>query len=178
MKKIKIQTSKVFIIILAILLFVLLGMKFYNFILQKTITNDRSIIAEQNTALKQYEQMPEIKKWDFIDNFSSNFNEMPRSEHIIQVLKIFESLKDVDDSSNEAITLSDFKVTLNEIELKWTVSSLKVLYYNSPNWNFKSLIDRFTSLDFIQEMNIKQYEKNWLWFFEFTLSANVINNGK
>lgn len=178
MNKNKIQVSKVLILILITLLLITFGIKFYNFIVQKTITNDKSIIAEQNIILRQYEQIPEIKKWSFVTDFSENFNEIPRSEHIIQVLKIFESLKDVDDSSNEAIALSDFKVTLNEIELKWTVSNLRVLYYNSPNWKFKSLIDRFTSLNFIQEMNIKQYEKNWLGYFEFTLSANVINNGK
>lgn len=178
MKRPKISSSKFLLGVLIIWLFILIGIKSYNFVINKMIERNKVIITEQNNALEQYKQNSEIKKRLFIENFSHNFNEVSRSKHILQVLEIFESLKDVDDSENETVILSDFKVSLSEVELKWTVSDLKILYYNSPNGKFKALIDRFTSLSFIEEMSIKRYEKNWLGYFEFSLSANVVNNEK
>jgi hypothetical protein len=106
---------------------------------------------------------------------------MPRSEHIPKIISILEDLKSVDQSwtwENDSIVLSDFKVNLNEISLKWRVSNLKLLYYNSPWWKFKALIDRFQDLDFIEDMKIKTYDKIWEKYFEFVLNGKIKNNGK
>ena len=65
---------------------------------------------------------------------------------------------------------------MEELSLKWTVSSLKDLYYTNASWKIKALLDRFESLDFIEKMTIKEYEKVDDWF-EFVLHANVIENG-
>jgi hypothetical protein len=85
-------------------------------------------------------------------------------------------LKNLDSSSSDTIVLSDFKVSLEEISLKWTVSSLRALYYNSPTGKFKALLDRFEELDFIRNMTIKSYEKVWDKYFEFVLNAKVVND--
>jgi hypothetical protein len=53
---------------------------------------------------------------------------------------------------------------------------LRALYYNSPTGKFKSLLDRFESLDFIEDMVIKSYEKVGEKYFEFVLDAKVVNN--
>jgi hypothetical protein len=85
-------------------------------------------------------------------------------------------LKNLDSNSSDTIILSDFQVSLDAISLKWTVSSLRALYYNSPTGKFKSLLDRFEDLDFIEDMTIKSYEKVWEKYFEFILNAKVVNN--
>ena len=72
------------------------------------------------------------------------------------------------------ITLSDFSVSLEEISLRWIITSLKTLYYNSDA--FKALLDRFQELDFIKDMRIKTYEKVGSTNFEFILNANVVWN--
>jgi hypothetical protein len=36
---------------------------------------------------------------------------------------------------------------------------LKALYYSSPTGKFKALLEKFEDLDFIEGMNIKNYEK-------------------
>jgi hypothetical protein len=37
-------------------------------------------------------------------------------------------------------------------------------------------LEKFEDLDFIEGMNIKNYEKVWDRYFEFVLNANVVNN--
>jgi hypothetical protein len=57
------------------------------------------------------------------------------------------------------------------------VTNLRLLYEwaNSKTW----LIARFEELDFLDNISIKTYEKSdWELWYNFTLTANVINNGK
>jgi hypothetical protein len=66
---------------------------------------------------------------------------------------------------------------LDSIKLNGYVTNLRVLY----QWaNSKTgLIARFEALDFLENISIKTYEKSdWELWYNFTLTANVINNGK
>ncbi len=74
--------------------------------------------------------------------------------------------------------MSDFEVSLDKIKLNGKVSTLKALYYNAPNGNFKSLFDRFQALDFIKDLEIKNYDKVDKKYFDFVLHANVMLNDK
>jgi hypothetical protein len=66
---------------------------------------------------------------------------------------------------------------LEEIRLDGYVTNLRILYQwaNSKKW----LIEQFEELDFLNNISIKTYEKSeWELWYNFTLTANVINNGK
>jgi hypothetical protein len=83
----------------------------------------------------------------------------------------------VDKSDTFNIEFSDFEISLDNISLHWYVTNLRLLYQwiNSQN----GLISKFEALDFLDNISIKTYEKasDNLWY-EFVLTANVINNGK
>jgi hypothetical protein len=67
---------------------------------------------------------------------------------------------------------------LESIRLNWYVTNLRILYQWSSNWKLW-LIQRFEELDFLDNIAIKTYEKSDDDFgYNFTLTANVINNGK
>ena len=104
---------------------------------------------------------------------------MYRYERIEKISEILEDLRNMNNDEEgwetSSLILSDFYVSLEEISLRWIVSSLKELYYTSASWKIKSVLDRFESLDFIDKMVIKEYSNVGDWF-EFTLFANVINN--
>lgn len=147
---------------------------------QKTL-NNQMILNKQNIELAKYKQSTWYNKIYLIRELEKSSQTMPRSEHIPKIISILEDLKSVDQSwtgENDSIILSDFRVNLNEISLKWRVSNLKLLYFNSPSWKFKALIDRFQDLDFIEDMKIKTYDKIWERYFEFVLNAKIKNNGK
>jgi hypothetical protein len=66
---------------------------------------------------------------------------------------------------------------LENISLDGYVTNLRLLY-QWANWN-PWLISRFEELDFLDNISIKTYEKSeWELWYQFTLTANVINNGK
>lgn len=151
------------------------------YITNQKIKNNQEILVKQNNDLEKYKQSTGYNKLYLIRELEKSAQSMPRSEHIPKIIWILEDLKSIDPTwtgENDSIVLSDFKVTLNEISLKWRVSSLKLLYYNSSTWKFKALIDRFQDLDFIEDMKIKTYDKVWEKYFEFVLNAKIKNNGK
>lgn len=152
-----------------------------NYIVNQKIKNNQETLNKQNIDLEKYKQSTWYNKLYLIRELEKSSQSMPRSEHIPKIISILEDLKSVDPSwtwENDSIILSDFKVNLNEISLKWRVSNLKLLYYNSPWWKFKALIDRFQDLDFIEDMKIKTYDKIWEKYFEFVLNGKIKNNGK
>ena len=85
------------------------------------------------------------------------------------------SSKSAYDTAN--IEFSNFEISLEKIKLDGYVTNLRLLYewVNSKKW----LITRFEELDFLENISIKTYEKSeWELWYNFTLTANVINNGK
>lgn len=154
--------------------------KLFTYITNQKILNNQIILNKQNMELEKYKQSTWYNKIYLIRELEKSSQTMPRSEHIPKIIAILEELKSVDSSwtgENDSIILSDFRVNLNEISLKWRVSNLKLLYFNSPWWKFKALIDRFQDLDFIEDMKIKTYDKIWERYFEFILNAKIKNNG-
>ena len=178
-KKFRSREEKIFRF-LVLLLVVAIGLLWYlkvdTYLNQKNMDEQKLILSEQEEALSQYENATSYDKLLLIRNLEEKFIDMPWFEHIPKILAIFEDLKNVDSSSSDTIILSDFNVTLDLISLKWTVSSLRALYYSSPTGKFKSLLERFEGLDFIEDITIKSYEKVWEKYFEFVLDAKVINN--
>jgi len=128
--------------------------------------------------LSAHESATSYDKFLLVSDLEQKATDMPWFEHIPKILEIFQDLKNLDPTSSDIITLSDFNVSLDEITLKGSVSSLKALYYNSPTGNFKALLDRFEELDFIKDINIRTYDKVSDKYFEFVLNAKVITDGK
>ncbi len=114
-----------------------------------------------------------------VKELEGKYDEIPWSIHIKKVISMLEEIKNLDQSGDETLILSDVNVDLEKISVKWRVSSLVLLYYSNPERWIISLIDRFKNLDFIEKLYIKNYtrekESN---FFSFILEANVIKDAK
>lgn len=133
-------------------------------------------IAKKEAQLEEYEASEGYKKFLAVKSLESKTSWLYRYERIEKISEILDDLRNIDDENWEStIQLSDFNVSLEELSLRGTVSSLKDLYYTNASWKIKAVLDRFESLDFIEKMTIKEYQKVDEWF-EFVLYANVINN--
>ena len=124
--------------------------------------------------LKTFESAVEYDRFLSVKDLEAKSVDMPWFIHIPKILSMFQDLQELSNDAGNRITLSDFFVSLEEISLRWTISSLKALYYNSES--FKALLDRFEELDFIKDIRIKSYEKVGSTNFEFILNANVVWN--
>lgn len=163
-------------VLFVLMVWVFAYFKISTYVVDQNIKEKNDVLTQEKEELVEYEKVTDYKKFLLVKELEDHFTEMPWFEHIPKIIAIFEDLKNVDPSDTDTIVLSDFKVSLTEISLKWSVSSLKALYYSSPTWKFKALLEKFEELDFIEDMTIKNYEKVWDRYFEFVLNAKVVNN--
>ena len=134
-------------------------------------------ISNSEAELASFSDKPGYDKLQYIQEMEEKNLMMPWSDHINAIMAIFGDLLDVDKSDTFNIEFSNFEISLENISLDGYVTNLRLLY-QWANWN-PWLISRFEELDFLDNISIKTYEKSeWELWYRFTLTANVINNGK
>ena len=145
--------------------------------LQKSIQSTQEEIWKQQAILDSFSDKPGFDKLKYVEDLEKNNAMMPRSDHVHAIMAIFDDLLAVDNSDSFNIVFSNFEISLESVRLDWYVANLRLLY----QWVNGSggLIERFEKLDFLDNISIRTYEKSpdELWY-KFTLTANVINNGK
>ena len=145
--------------------------------LKKSIVSVQKKIQKEEEKLAAFSDNPGYDKLQYVKDMESKNKMMPWSDHVKAIMAIFDELLDVDKSDTFNIAFSDFEISLDSIKLDGYVTNLRVLY----QWaNSKTgLIAKFEALDFLENISIKTYEKaDWELWYNFTLTANVINNGK
>lgn len=147
------------------------------FLMNQKMIDKREMLSGQNAQLESYKTIEGYNKLQAVKILEEKQTTMPWSDHITKVIKMLEDMKQVDTSSTDTIALSDFNVSLDKITLKGQVSNLLLLYYSNPSKGIRSLIDRFSSLDFIKNIRIQTYDRvAETNYYEFVLEANVIND--
>ena len=148
-----------------------------NILVKHNISSVQEKIGESEIKLTSFSDEPGYDKLQYVKQMESDNLMMPWSDHINAIMEIFGDLLDVDKSDTFNISFSNFEISLEKIRLDGYVTNLRILY-QWANWN-PWLITRFEELDFLDNISIKTYEKSEedLWY-KFTLTANVINNGK
>lgn len=147
------------------------------FLMNQKITDKRVTLEGQTKQLESYKLLTGYNKLQAVKILEEKQTNIPWSDHISKMIAMLEDLKKIDTSTTDTIALSDFNVSMDKITLKGQVSNLLLLYYTSPSKGVKSLIDRFSSLDFVKNIRIQTYDRvgdnN---YYEFVLEANVIND--
>jgi len=145
---------------------------------KQKITDQRALLEQQTQELDAYKILTGYNKLQAVKILEEQQTSMPWSNHIADMIQMLQDIKQIDSTTSDSIILSDFDVSLDKITLKGQVSNLLLLYYSNPERNILSLIDRFSSLDFVKNIRIQTYdrvgENN---VYEFVLEANVINDG-
>lgn len=145
--------------------------------IEKEISDIQTDISQAQTTLDNFSNIEWYDKLKYVQQLENDSHMMPWSDHIKAIMEIFDDLLAVDNSDTFNIAFSDFEISLEEIRLNWYVTNLRILYQwsNSKPW----LIQRFEELDFLDDIAIRTYEKSDDDLgYDFTLTANVINNGK
>jgi len=148
------------------------------FLMNQTIADKRDVLSGQTAQLESYKSLTGYNKLQAVKILEERQTSMPWSDHITKVIQMLEDIKKIDTNTTDTIVLSDFNVSLDKITLKGQVSNLLLLYYSNASKGIRSLIDRFSSLDFVQNIRIQTYDRvgdnN---YYEFVLEANISNNG-
>ncbi len=131
-------------------------------------------VLSDKQLVYQQEQLKLLKlKWDSsyirfqaAELVTSNFygtDWKQRYEYLITVLNM---LRQLDEKTWQAITLTDINVKDDKISLRWQVASMPKIY--TP-WG---LIDQFVGLSFVEHITIPFYRKAGE-LYEFILDANI-----
>ena len=171
------QFFRLFLVIFLALLWRWGYLKLSNTYLRYDISRVQWKIAKKEAELKDFSKKPGYDKLQYVQEMEKNNLMMPRSDHINAIMEIFGNLLDVDKSDTFNISFSNFQISLENIRFDGYVTNLRLLYQwvNSKRW----LIEQFEELSFLDNISIKTYEKDtWDLWYKFTLTANVINNGK
>jgi len=167
------------------ILLVILGLSFAAFgylkvdifLMNQTITDKRDTLSGQTVQLESYKLLTGYNKLQAVKILEEKQVTMPWSNHIAKMIAMLEDMKQIDTSTTDTIALSDFNVSMDKITLKGQVSNLLLLYYSNASKGIRSLIDRFSSLDFVKNIRIQTYDRvgdnN---YYEFVLEANIIND--
>jgi hypothetical protein len=168
---------QVLLVILGVSLVAFGYLKVDMFLVNQNIADKRTVVEDQTKQLESYKLLTGYNKLQAVKILEEKQTSMPWADHITKVIQMLEDLKQVDTSTTDTILLSDFNVSLDKITLKGQVSNLLLLYYSNTAKGVKSLIDRFSSLDFVKNIRIQTYDRvgdnN---YYEFVLEANVIND--
>lgn len=147
------------------------------FLMNQNITDKRTTVEEQTKELDAYKSLKGYNKLQAVKILEEKQVTMPRSDYITKVIAMLEDMKKIDTSTTDTIQLSDFNVSMDKISLKGQVSNLLLLYYSNTSKGIKSLIDRFSGLDFVKNIRIQTYDRvAETNTYEFILEANVIND--
>ncbi len=152
-------------------------LKISNVYMKYDIESVQKKIVKKEAELKSFSEKPGYDKLQYVKNLEKSNKMMPWSDHINAIMAIFGDLLNVDKSDTFNIEFSNFEISLEKIKLDGHVINLSLLYrWSNSN---SGLITRFEELDFLDNISIKTYEKSeWELWYDFTLTANVINNGK
>ena len=80
---------------------------------------------------------------------------------------MYTELQNVARTTNNGIILNDFTIQQDSIQVRGQISELKFMYIKN------GIIDRFSALEFVDDITIPYYQKNGE-YFDFILRANVI----
>ncbi len=148
---------------------------------EKEIDSLKDKIQKKQVELDKFSDNPWFDKLQYVQNLEENNLMMPWSDHVNAIMKIFAELLAVDKSDTSNISFSNFEISLESIRLDGHVNNLRILYQwsRSEETNKPGLIAEFEELDLLDNISIRTYEKTeWELWYDFTLTANVINNGK
>jgi len=137
------------------------------------ITRNQEILAEKNEELDALFQTTGFDILIAIQEVQPDVHTMQWSDRIQSLIDMIVQLESVTPQDSTTIALSDFRISFEELSLRWRVSSLSLLYIDAPSRWFQSLIDRFTSLDFISHMRIQEYTRDEVGGYNFILQADI-----
>lgn len=116
----------------------------------------------ESDDINKYEIARYINNKESITNWSDNINNL---------IRMYTELQNVARTTNNGIILTDFTIQQWSIQVRGQISELKFMYIKN------GIIDRFSALDFVDDITIPYYQKNGE-YFDFILRAKVINENE
>lgn len=130
----------------------------------KALQDEQSQKQEVSNKLRESDDIIKYEIARYINNKESITN---RSDNINNLIRMYTELQNVARTTNNGIILNDFTIQQDSIQVRGQIAELKFMYIKN------GIIDRFSALEFVDNITIPYYQKNGE-YFDFVLRANVI----
>lgn len=127
----------------------------------------QELITKQDTR-KKLRASDDLMRYDVARYINNKEKVTNRSDNINNLIRMYTELQNVARNTNNGIVLSDFTIQQDSIQVRGQIKELKYMYIKN------GIIDRFSALDFVNNITIPYYQKNQD-YFDFILKADVIS---
>lgn len=131
----------------------------------KSLKEDRDTKQKMSDDLRATDDLVRYDIARYINNKEKTTN---WSDNINNLIRMYTELQSISRTTNNGIILTDFTIQQGSIQVRGQIQELKYMYIKN------GIIDRFSALDFVDNITIPYYQKNGE-YFDFVLKADVID---
>ena len=110
----------------------------------------------------------DLVRYDIARYINTKEKTTNRSDNINNLIRMYTELQSISRTTNNGIILTDFTIQQGSIQVRGQIQELKYMYIKN------GIIDRFSALDFVDNITIPYYQKNGE-YFDFVLKADVLD---
>jgi len=136
------------------------------------LDSQNQIMTQINSKIESLAQFDDYIKLEFANKIKiENKNEINRKDRINLIIETLDTMNNISYGWWKWIKLYDFDISLEKMSLRWEVSDISLLYFES-NQNEINIIDLIKKLPFVEDIEIKRYE-NEMDNIKFWLNATL-----
>lgn len=133
-----------------------------------TLSNLKADLAEREQKLQDIRKTDDVIRFD-ISRYINNKEKVTNwSDNINNLIRMYTELQTISRNTANGIVLSDFTIQDGQIQVKGKVIELRFMYIKN------GIIDRFSALDFVDNITIPYYQKN-SEYYDFILKGDLVN---
>ncbi|MBP7008116.1 hypothetical protein KBB05_05425 [Patescibacteria group bacterium] len=128
----------------------------------------QAIKQDKQRVSDKLRESDDLVRYDIARYINNKEKVTNRSDNINNLVRMYTELQNVARSTNNGIILTDFTIQQDSIQVRGQIKELKFMYIKN------GIIDRFSALNFVDNITIPYYQKN-AEYFDFVLRADVIS---
>lgn len=125
-------------------------------------------LEDKQQVLNKLRDSDDLVRYDIARYINNKEKTTNWSDNINNLVRMYTELQSIARTTNNGIILSDFTIQQDSIQVRGQILELKYMYIKN------GIIDRFSALDFVDNITIPYYQKNGE-YFDFVLKADVID---
>lgn len=126
---------------------------------------------EKQQMLDSLRESDDLVRYDVARYINNKEKTTNRSDNINNLVRMYTELQNVARTTNNGIILTDFTIQQDNIQVRGQIQELRFMYIKN------GIIDRFSALEFVDNITIPYYQKNGE-YFDFVLKADVVETNR
>jgi hypothetical protein len=139
--------------------------------LQAKAKSSQQELDDKQKVLDKLRESDDLIRYDIARYINNKEKTTNRSDNINNLVRMYTELQNVARTTNNGIILTDFTIQQDSIQVRGQIQELKFMYIKN------GIIDRFSALEFVDNITIPYYQKNGE-YFDFILKADVVEQEK